>query len=146
MRSSSASSPSCLSPLHRYWELGERAQAQIASKITPCSTRCLHSQLGRGRGRGPCNVMLRGQKNQGCPGITMAHSSKEIHHFIHQRNAQIAAADMSECHLSAVSTLYLVYHMEEKFILHVLLGCRAIKIQGMQDLFITGYKWITSGK
>ncbi len=48
----------------RYWELGERARAQPASKITPCSTHCLRVQPSGGRGQGPCNVTLRCQKNQ----------------------------------------------------------------------------------
>lgn len=33
-----------------YWELGERARAQLASKITLWSTCCLRAQRGRGRG------------------------------------------------------------------------------------------------
>lgn len=50
------------------WELGERARAQLASKITQCSTHCLYAQPSGGKGPGPCNVTLWCQKNQGCSG------------------------------------------------------------------------------
>lgn len=52
----------------QYWELGERASAQLASKITLYSTHCLHAQPSWGRGKRPCNVTLWCQKDQGCYG------------------------------------------------------------------------------
>lgn len=52
----------------RHWELGERAWAQLASKITLCCIRCLHAHQSGGKGQGPCNVTLWCQKNQGCSG------------------------------------------------------------------------------
>lgn len=57
--------PPALPPLDAYWELGERARARLASKIAPCSTRCLRAQPSGGRGKKPCNVTRWCQKKPG---------------------------------------------------------------------------------
>lgn len=78
-------------------ELGERARAQLASKITLCSTRCLHVQPSGGKGQGPCNVTLWCQKNQGCSG------NGEKHVLWKSYTTQSSAVVMFQCHFSTLS-------------------------------------------
>lgn len=66
---------------HRYWELGERARAQLTSRITVCSTHCLPPQPGGGRGQGPCNVTLWCQKTRAALRTVEARSLKERNHI-----------------------------------------------------------------
>lgn len=64
----------------RYWELGERARAGLASRIALCSTHSLPAPLRWGRGQGPCNVTLWCQQQQCCSGNcegTLCRSDRE---------------------------------------------------------------------
>lgn len=78
---SSRISPLPPSP-QRYWELGERARAQLASKITPWAlTACMHSRVG---GRDERHVMSHtgARESRAALGTVRASSPKELQHFL----------------------------------------------------------------
>lgn len=66
------------SPPIAYWELGERARAQLASKITPWSTHCLRAQPSRGRGAGRVMSQSGARKTGAALGTTEARSLREL--------------------------------------------------------------------
>lgn len=64
----SSSHPLPLTPI-TYWELGERAQALLASKITPQSTRCLRAhRAGEGSERPASCHTATPERSSGCFG------------------------------------------------------------------------------
>lgn len=107
--------------LGRYWELGERARAQPASKITPCSTRCLRVQPSGGRDKGHVMSHCSARKTRTTPRTMKACSLKGTRPL----ELPLRCTDICDGHVqmpflnTSQHTLYLVcYMLQNVFHMH----------------------------
>lgn len=100
--------PASLPPI-TYWELGERARAQLASKITPWSTHCLRAQASGGRGTGRVMSHSGARKAGAALETTEARSLREFEREGWQWDARTSAAAVSECRVSTGENLFGIF-------------------------------------